>query len=95
MHSTFVYSLKLSVLRGAGGKALATDQRAAVGFEYGAKLAQSCQLRTFARKSSNIDNFTKLLLPTANELLVSETQKIDGGHRLRFDDMISESARLF
>ena len=27
MHSTFVYSLKLSVLRGAGGKALATDHR--------------------------------------------------------------------
>ena len=25
MHSTFVYSLKLAVLRGAGGKALATD----------------------------------------------------------------------
>ena len=28
MHSTSVYSLKLSVLRGTGGKALATDHRA-------------------------------------------------------------------
>ena len=26
MHSTSVYALKLSVLRGTGGKALATDQ---------------------------------------------------------------------
>ena len=32
MHSTFVYSLKLSVLRGAGGKALATDHRADMTF---------------------------------------------------------------
>ena len=32
-------------------------------------------LRTFARKSSNIDNFIKLLLLIANELLVSEMQK--------------------
>ena len=32
-------------------------------------------LRTFARKSSNIDNFIKLLLLIANELLVSEMQE--------------------
>ena len=47
------------------------------------------------RKSSNIDNFIKRLLLIATELLVSEMQKINGGHRLRFEDMISESARLF
>ena len=35
----------------------------------------SLYLRTFARKSSNIDNFIKLLLLIANELLVSELQK--------------------
>ena len=32
-------------------------------------------LRTLAQKSSNGDNFTKLLLLIANELLVSEIQK--------------------
>ena len=35
----------------------------------------NASLRTFARKSSNIDNFTKPLLLMANELLVSEMQK--------------------
>ena len=33
-------------------------------------------LRTFARKSSNMDNFIKLLI--ANELLVSDMQKLMG-----------------
>ena len=34
----------------------------------------SFSFRTFARKSSNIDNFIKLLILIANELLVSEMQ---------------------
>ena len=34
----------------------------------------NCNLRTFARKSSNADNFIKLLLLIAYELLVSEMQ---------------------
>ena len=38
-------------------------------------LVVSSGLRTFTRKSSNIDNFIKLLLLIANELLVSEMQK--------------------
>ena len=33
------------------------------------------QLRMFVRKSSNIDNFIKLLLLIANELLASQMQK--------------------
>ena len=37
-------------------------------------------LRTFGRKSPNIENFIKLLLLIANELLVSEMQ-INGGHQ--------------
>ena len=36
-------------------------------------------LRTFARKSSNIDFFIKLLLQLGYELLLSEMQKIGGG----------------
>ena len=39
------------------------------------------------RKFSNIDNFIKLIL--------IKNVKINGGHRLRFEDMIAESARLF
>ena len=45
---------------------------------YGKPNGNACYagyLRTFARKSSNIDNFIKLLLLIANELLVSEMQK--------------------
>ena len=46
-------------------------------------------LRTYARKSSNIDFFIKLLLQLGYELFVSEMQKMRG-HRLRFQDKISE-----
>ena len=46
-------------------------------------------LRTFARKSSNIDFFIKLLLKLGYELLLSEMQKKLGGHLLRFGDTIS------
>ena len=35
-------------------------------------VGQHVLLRTFARKSSNIDNFIKLLLLIANQLLVSK-----------------------
>ena len=45
-------------------------------------------LRMFAWKSSNIENFIKLLLLVGNEILI-------GGHRLRFRDMIYESVQLF
>ena len=40
-------------------------------------LVPSCvpTLRTFVRKSSDIDNFIKLLLLIGNELLVSEVKK--------------------
>ena len=44
-------------------------------------------LRTFARKSSNIDFFIKLLLQLCYELLLSETQKNWGGHQLQFGDI--------
>ena len=47
-------------------------------------------LRTFARKSSNIDFFIKLLLQLGYELLLPEMQKTMGGHRLTFEDKISE-----
>ena len=43
-------------------------------------------LRTFARKSSNIDFFIKLLLQLGYELLLSEMQKKNGG----VTDFVSE-----
>ena len=47
-------------------------------------------LRTFMRKSYNIDFFIKLLLQPGYELLLSEMQKKLRGHRLRFRDKISK-----
>ena len=44
----------------------------------------------FERKSSNIDFFIKLFLLLGYELLLSEMQKNWGGHRLRFQEKISE-----
>ena len=46
-------------------------------FELGHTMKSLCfrHLRTFARKSSNIDFFIKLLLQLGYELLLSEMQK--------------------
>ena len=41
-------------------------------------------LRTFARKFSNIDFFLKILPVNDDELVISEMLKKMGGHRLRF-----------
>ena len=47
-------------------------------------------LKMFARKSSNIDFFIRILLQLGYELLLSEMKKKLGGHRLRFGDKIFE-----
>ena len=47
---------------------------------------KKCTLRMFVRKFSNIDFFLKILSLKDDELVMSETEKNWGGHRLRFEE---------